>query len=33
VVNDPGGAVDGRGGQHAVADKVWPRSRPPAARR
>jgi NAD(P)-dependent dehydrogenase (short-subunit alcohol dehydrogenase family) len=22
VVNDPGGAVDGRGGQHAVADKV-----------
>jgi len=22
VVNDPGGAVDGRGGEHAVADKV-----------
>jgi NAD(P)-dependent dehydrogenase (short-subunit alcohol dehydrogenase family) len=22
VVNDPGGAIDGRGGQHAVADKV-----------
>src|SRR5215472_11559855 len=22
VVNDPGGAVDGRGGAHAVADKV-----------
>ena len=22
VVNDPGGAVDGRGDQHAVADKV-----------
>src|SRR5689334_14202103 len=22
VVNDPGGAVDGRGGQHAVADQV-----------
>ena len=22
VVNDPGGAVDGRGGQHAVADTV-----------
>src|SRR3954471_12405906 len=22
VVNDPGGAVDGSGGQHAVADKV-----------
>jgi hypothetical protein len=30
--NDPGGAVDGRGGQHAVADKVVAEIKPPAAK-
>ena len=33
VVNDPGGAVDGRGGPHAVADAVVAEIQAPAARR